>query len=388
MGELYPQLRELLQQGQRVALATIVEARGSTPREVGTQMIVHPLSLHVGTVGGGCGEADVIRTGLDVIATNKPETVVIDLTEPITLEATGVCGGIYRVFVEPWSPEDVPLLVAWEEATRRGEPVARLVVTHASGQWAHMVGQRALVDAQGTRKGHLTVPHWPDIMAAAQEALATGRHRLLKHRTAEGEIHVFIDVWRPPPRLIIVGAGHIAAPLASLGHLNDFQVEIVDDRPSLATQQRFPTATRIHVGPLPDIIETLPTDEETYIVLVTRGHQLDVACLLVLLDRSWAYLGMIGSQRRVRAVFQLLQAEKHVPPARLARVHAPVGLDIGAETPAEIATAIMAEIILVRKGGSGRPLRELKGPFRERHPSRRAPTRSPSQHAGCPTRSP
>ncbi len=366
---IYERLRAFLERGEPVALATIVEVKGSVPRGVGTQMIVHPLSQHVGTVGGGCGEAETIRAGLDVIHTGRPTEVRVDLTEPISLEASGVCGGIYRVYIEPWSPtpENLALLQAWEEAIVRQRAIARLLIIHATGAYAQAHGARALVDTSGLVAGTLPLADLrPRVLADAQHALAEGRHRLLTYTTAAGDVHVFVEVHRPPPRLVIVGAGHIAVPLARMAHIHGFRVWVIDDRPSLATRKRFPEAAEIRVGPVETLVRDLETDEDTYIVLVTRGHQMDVACLIHLIDRPWAYLGMIGSRRRVRAVFQLLQEEKGIPAERLARVHAPIGLDIGAETPAEIATAILAEITLVRRGGSGRPLRDLKGAFARR----------------------
>lgn len=351
-----------------MALATIVEVKGSVPREVGAQMIVHPLSQHVGTIGGGCGEAETIRVGLDVIATGRPEMVTVDLTEPISMEATGVCGGKYWVFVESWRPGEAAerFLRAWEEAVRAHRPVARVVVVRAEGRWTSALGAQALVGPEGVLAGTLPLPDWEQrVLPAALEALSRGKHTLLKYRLEGDQVHIFVEVHRPPPKLVIVGAGHIAVPLARIAAVNDYRVHVVDDRPSLVTRERFPEAEDLHVGPLPDVLRDVPVDEDTFIVLVTRGHQLDVACLLELLDKPWAYLGMIGSRRRVRAVFELLQREKGVPAEALARVHAPIGLDIGAETPAEIATAIMAEIILVRRGGTGRPLREVKGAFRK-----------------------
>lgn len=367
-GFPYRVLRRHLEHGEAVALATIVEAKGSVPREVGAQMIIHPLSQHVGTIGGGCGEAETIRVGLDVITTGRPEVVTVDLTEPISMEATGVCGGKYWVFVEPWRPgeEAEQLLRTWEEAVEAHRPVARVVVVRAEGQWAAVLGAQALVGPEGPLVGALPLPNWEEeVLPAALQALAQGKHTILKYRLEGGPVHVFVEVHRPPPRLVIVGAGHIAVPLAQIAHINGYRVHVVDDRPSLVTRDRFPTAAGLHVGPLPEVLREVDVDEDTCVVLVTRGHQLDVACLLELLDKPWAYLGMIGSRRRVRAVFELLQREKGVSADALRRVHAPIGLDIGAETPAEIATAIMAEIILTRRGGTGRPLCLVKGAFRK-----------------------
>jgi xanthine dehydrogenase accessory factor len=156
--------------------------------------------------------------------------------------------------------------------------------------------------------------------------------------------------------LLIVGAGHIALPLAQLGKMCDFDIVVLDDRASFANKERFPMADQVIAAPFEVALRDFPLDEDTYIVLVTRGHQHDVSSLLEVLDRPAAYIGMIGSWRRVHAVFQLLEEEKDIPRERFARVHSPIGLDIGSETPAEIAVSIMAEIITVRRGGTGLPL--------------------------------
>jgi xanthine dehydrogenase accessory factor len=154
---------------------------------------------------------------------------------------------------------------------------------------------------------------------------------------------------------VIVGAGHIAMPLAQLGALLDFRVTVLDDRAEFATAERFPGASQILVGPYRETIESLPVDRDSYVVLVTRGHVHDQACLEVMLRRETGYIGMIGSRTRVRTVMRHL-AEEGYPVERLQAVHAPVGLDIGAHTPAEIALSIMAEIVCARRGGSGSPM--------------------------------
>ncbi len=162
---------------------------------------------------------------------------------------------------------------------------------------------------------------------------------------------MFVEVQRRAPELIIVGGGHIALPLAQLGSLCDFAVTVLDDRPAFVTRERFPTAAKLLAAPLRETVRDLPMDADTYIVLVTRGHSHDVECLLEVLDRPVAYIGMIGSQRRVDAVFQLLAEEQGIDPAKFDRVYAPIGIAIGAHTPAEIAVCIMAEIINVYRGG-------------------------------------
>jgi len=180
-----------------------------------------------------------------------------------------------------------------------------------------------------------------------------------------GDVDLYVERWAPSPELVIVGAGHIARPLAVVGGLLDFRVTVLDDRPEFASRERFRDADRVIVADFDDPFAGIDVGRRTSLVLVTRGHRHDYDCLRALARTGAepAYVGMIGSRRRVRAAFEQLAAEG-VDAAWLSRIHAPLGLDIGAETPAEIAIAVAAEIVLVARGGSGRPLSERAGVLR------------------------
>ncbi len=365
MESIYIKLDELMAAGETVAVATIVDVRGSVPREVGAKMIIHPLGRHVGTVGGGCGEGDVIRTALDVIQTGAPEIVHVDLTEDISMQSLGVCGGIMDVFVERVSAADIGMTDALRAAVAARQPVALVTVVRGI-----QPGRQAVVRLDAPPLGSLGLGELDSlVMADSREALQGRQHKLLQYQQTEtgwqraanrpldtvrgpaSDVAVFVEVQRRAPELIIVGGGHIAMPLAQLGSLCDFAVTVLDDRPAFVTRERFPTAAKLLAAPLRETVRNLPMDADTYIVLVTRGHSHDVECLLEVLDRPVAYIGMIGSQRRVDAVFQLLAEEQGIDPAKFDRVYAPIGLAIGAHTPAEIAVCIMAEIINVFRGG-------------------------------------
>jgi xanthine dehydrogenase accessory factor len=163
---------------------------------------------------------------------------------------------------------------------------------------------------------------------------------------------LYVEVHRPPEQLIIVGAGHIAVPLAHVGHMLDFAVTVLDDRDEFATTQRFDDDVVVRRSDFEtDPFAGVRIDEDSYIALVTRGHRWDFDCLrtLIELDIRPRYIGMIGSRRRVRAAFQAL-IEAGTPRAVLATIHAPIGLELQAETPAEIAVAIAAELVAVRRG--------------------------------------
>ena len=170
-------------------------------------------------------------------------------------------------------------------------------------------------------------------------------------------VRFFLEIHRPQPELVIVGAGHIAQPLCSVGALLGFRVRVLDDRPEFATRERFPEAKEVVRIDMADPFGQVSLTPETHVVLVTRGHKYDYACLRQLLSRDddVRYIGMIGSRRRVRAAFTQL-IEEGFDRERIAKIRAPVGLDLRAETPAEIAVAVAAEIVLLWRGGSAQPL--------------------------------
>jgi xanthine dehydrogenase accessory factor len=182
------------------------------------------------------------------------------------------------------------------------------------------------------------------------------------------EIHVgaetlelYLEVRRPVQELIVVGAGHIALPMAHIGALLGFRVTVLDDRPDFATRERFPDADRVVRADFSDPFADIPLHERSHLLLVTRGHKYDYECLVRALraDPPPAYIGMIGSRRRVRATYVQL-VEEGFSTDLIERIHAPVGLDVGAETPEEIAVAVAAELVMVRRGGTGLPLKGVE----------------------------
>ncbi len=249
------------------------------------------------------------------------------------------------------------VLLSLLDALDKRRPVALATVVRAEGSLAGALGRRAVIWELGqcveTRGGLSLGSLEAQALDAAWKALETRRSQLVEVESESGRALLFVEVQHRPPKLLIVGAGHIAMPLAQLGKMCDLDVVVLDDRASFANEERFPMADQVIAAPFEATLRELPLDDNTYVVLVTRGHQYDVSSLLAVLERPAAYIGMIGSRRRVQAVFQLLEEVKGILRGRLERVHSPIGLDIGGETPAEIAVSIMAEIIKVRRGGTG-----------------------------------
>ncbi len=364
-SEFYAAVDRSFQAGETVAVGSVVRTRGSTPRRVGARMLIRADGSTRGTIGGGCGEAEVWRTGLQVIADGEPRRVIVDLTQDISMLSEGVCGGILEVLVEAWSPTPGPEATNWL-ARPTGEPIELVgalrahlavqepvlvatVVERTDGGTPQLA--RVLLPPDGEPVGDLA---WPalqrQVVRDAPDLLQTGASETREYNLEDGRAAVFFDVLQPQPMLIVVGAGHIAVPLARVGSLLDFTVVVLDDRPALADPARFPTADRVIADDFEAALDSLPMTPSTYVVLVTRGHTHDVRSLRRLLGRPTGYVGMIGSRRRVFAVFKLLHDEG-VAIEDLLRVHAPIGLDLEAETPAEIAVSIGAELMKVRRGG-------------------------------------
>ena len=228
--------------------------------------------------------------------------------------------------------------------------VAMVTVVKAGGEYGAALGRRALVWLDRDPLGSLNLGTLEArALADATQALTQRRPQMLTY--LDNEIELFVEVQRRPPTLIIVGAGHVAQPLARLGKLIDFEVVVIDDRPQYANPERFPKADRVVAAPFRAALRDCHLDSDTFVVLVTRGHSHDVECLLEVIDSPARYIGMIGSKRRVRAVFDLLEQEKGIPREEFDRVYAPIGLDIGAESPAEIGVSIVAEIVKIHRGG-------------------------------------
>lgn len=359
-ADLYRSLLACQEAGETPAVATIIHVRGSSPREVGAKMLVRPGGATDGTVGGGCGEADVWRAALDVMVDLEPRTVIVDLTQDIAMDTDGVCGGIMEIFVEPWTPEsEIPRRLLESMDAKQTAIVATIVDQPGAGA---AEGTRVLiVDGQIVAGDPLDEATARSILA---EAPAVVEQRHSGTRTLDIGVDgttrctAYFELCLPKPVLVVVGAGHVAVPIAQVGQLMDFDVVVIDDRPLFANAERFPGVSRIIVDDFDTALDSVPITPSTYVVLVTRGHAHDVRCLRRIIEKPAGYIGMIGSRRRVYAVFKLLHDEG-VPLDSLLRVRAPIGLDIKTETPGEIALSVGAELVKVRRGGGAASFSDL-----------------------------
>jgi xanthine dehydrogenase accessory factor len=349
MNNIYRDMTQHVRKGETIATATVIRTQGSTPREVGAKMIIRPSGETTGTIGGGCGEAEVWQAAMDALKDSRPRLVTLDLTGDVALDTEMVCGGIMEVFVELWDDDDLELLRKAREAM---EETGRFVLVTALLKDAG--SPRLLVLPSGEALGTLGRQDVDELVSRwALEALREGKPQAVPE-TEDGP-SVFMDVQTSPPTLLIAGAGHIAVPLSRMAEMLGFWVVVLDDRPMFANEERFPEADEVIAAPFGQTLSGYPLDNQTYVAIMTRGHTHDLECLVEVIDKPAAYIGMIGSRRRVKGVLDMVR-DGNIPEESLSRVHAPIGLDIGAVTPEEIALSVMAEVVKARRGGTGRSL--------------------------------
>lgn len=368
VDQIWSEAVRTLERKQPFALATVINVRGSTPREVGAKMIVRD-DGQFGTIGGGCGEAEVFRKARLLLAEGAGAGLAeIDLTGDFDQQEIGTCGGIMDVFIDLWAPADLPIARRLADSAEHNRPAALLTVIDPGARSEAPAGAKTVVEPAGagvraTANSGADVIGFEgvalnqladraaDAAAGLLEVDGDGALKPVTHIEPNGLPRLFLDPITGAQRLIIVGAGHIAQPLCELGAMLGFHTTVIDDRVSFANRERFPRADVIVAKPFTAAIESLRLDRHCYLISVTRGHAFDEEVVRAALKQPGCFIGMIGSKRRSRAMLARL-AQDGIDPALLDEIHAPLGLDIGAETPEEIAIAIIAEIIRERRTGA------------------------------------
>ncbi len=377
---MLPVLEELvasLAAGRRVAWCRLVETRGSTPQKAGAAMLVHPDGSQAGTLGGGCVEAEVKRRALAILEGGTAEVVSFQLDSDYGWDDGLICGGRMQVLVVPLrQPREAAYYQALARQAASGagcleavvfdsarsglaapacylfDATGQLVAADLAAKQASPVGQETeRQQASGAmevdQQGHPSVPplvleHLPPLASRPRPHAVRGIAYLPS---------------LPRTRLLIVGGGHIGQAVGNLAPDLDFEVWVLDDRAEFVSAERFPRAARRLHGPIGPTLRDLEISPDTYCLIVTRGHNHDEEALYHLAERQARYVGMIGSKRKIKLIFDDLLAEG-VSAEALSKVYAPVGIDIGSQTVAEIAISILAELVAHRNLGGhvpGRP---------------------------------
>lgn len=382
MKRIFLELAKIVNEGTPCALGEVIEARGSAPQKPGAKAIFSNSGLLSGTLGGGCLEAEATRVAIECLKERTRNLLAVRLDSIYGFDDGLICGGNVRIFLDGKPDEHAPLWNAIADFIRSRRKGA--LVTAVNAQDPSLVGARWLIETEPlpphiyepTATLNLKLAAWSPKGAPplTEKALESVRHAIenrdelvVSVPLASTEAELFIEPLIPQPHLIIAGAGHIGAALAHLASLLEFEVTVVDDRPNFANRERLSEVDNVLVGDIAKTVASLPMDKDTYIVIVTRGHRHDSDVLRAVINRvdEVAYIGMIGSRRKIKLIYDDFIAQGIATTEQLAKVHAPIGIDIGGESVWEIALSIAAELIWVRNGceGSLRPLVEKMLPL-------------------------
>ncbi|WP_307850675.1 XdhC family protein [Micromonospora sp. H61] len=381
MPDVFDEVHRRCRDREPVALATVVATWHSAPQPPGTAMVVATDGTVIGSVSGGCVEADLYERARRVLDTGQPELCRYGISDDDAYTVGLTCGGILDVFVERVDASTLPALDAVAAARRGGRPAAIVTCVAADVGTspgtgpidpARRLGRRLVLTGQRS-VGSLGDDRLDD--AASTDALgllAAGRSGMLRYgyhgQRRGGGVSLFVTAYATPPRMIVFGAIDFAAAVARIGAFLGYRVTVCDARPVFATARRFPEADEVVVQWPHRYLRTELAadrlDERTVLCVLTHDPRFDVPLLELALRHPLAYVGAMGSRRTHDERHKLL-SEAGLSPAQLARLASPIGLDLGGRTPEETAVSVAAQIVAARWGGTGRPLAVLDGPIHQ-----------------------
>lgn len=334
--ELAPLIQTWQAQQHAIAIATVIQTWGSSPRRAGAKMIINDALDIGGSVSGGCVEADVAAQALDVLAEGQPRLLQYQVSDETAWGVGLACGGDIAIWLEP-------LDQAWWAAISQHHEVRHVSVSVLSAEHAT---SKALFDAEGA-----PLYQSADFPPTLCEALRVQVPTIISTQTARRQTlegyDLLIDVHHPPPRLIIIGGAHVAQALHHIAKTLGFRVWVIDPRKAFATPTRFPDADAI-VHLYPDVaLANVPLDADSYVAILSHDPKIDDPALGIVLRSSAAYVGVMSSRRTHAKRIERLR-QQGLSTTQIERIHTPIGLDIGAKTPAEIALSIMAQIVALR----------------------------------------
>ena len=357
-------MAELVRARVDFAVATVVRTVGSTPQVVGAKLIVTAAdkTRADGTLGGGCVEADAILAARDVLARGGRSLRAYQLTEDLAWNTGLVCGGTMWILAERGAEAlgDPAMADRLADASSGAAPIAIATRLRREPHNLSFDG-RVFVEATGRT--------WASLGDASVDARAADLScEQLRHGTArvvplDDEHDLLIEPVTSRPRLVVAGGGHVAAAIARQARLLDFDVTILEDRPEFSRPERFGEGVSVVAGDVPETVARLDYGWNGFLVIATRGHKLDADCVVAAARTNARYIGLLGSRRKTVLIAERLR-EEGIAAERIAAIHAPVGLDLGGRTPAEIALSVLAEITAVRYRAGGQPLRNGQNPNR------------------------
>ncbi|MFF4653790.1 XdhC family protein [Streptomyces sp. NPDC001380] len=367
MLDIAEQLSQWIEAGHDFAVATVVSVRGSAPRPPGAALAVNAEGTAAGSVSGGCVESAVYELCQEALESGTSQVQRFGCSDEDAFAVGLTCGGVIDVLVTPVRKHEVQrrLLSTALAAVRAGDTVA---LARVIGGPDGLTGRGMLVKEDGSAEGSLGGRPELDALAAAEARaqLRAGRTGTVEVGTGgshgERPLRLLVECSGPPPRMIVFGAIDFAAALVRLGKFLGYRVTVCDARPVFATPRRFPEADDVVVQWPHRYLEATQVDDRTVLCVLTHDAKFDIPLLERALALPVAYVGAMGSRRTHADRIRRLRAAG-TSEDRLARLRAPIGLDLGARTPEETALSIVAELVAVRRGGTGLPLTSSREPI-------------------------
>lgn len=338
MRDILEKITQWAERGEAVALATVIQTWGSSPRPVGADMAISGSGEITGSVSGGCVEGAVVEAALDVLESGHPRLLHFGVTDQTAWRVGLSCGGEIEVFVRPLK---AALLALWQKAVRENLPSALATVIH--GPQDLLGGELAILEG-GDAHGSLSEDIEAETIALTRAALAGGTPKRVQ---LEPDVELFINVELPSPTLVIVGGSHIAIPLITLAETLNYHTILIDPRRNFGNPNRFPHVDRLFQAWPNQAFEEINVHASTAIATLTHDPKIDDPALEIALKSQAFYIGALGSRKTHKARRQRL-LEEGLTTVEIDRLHAPIGLDLGGRSPEEIALAIMAEIVQSR----------------------------------------
>lgn len=333
---------------KKLVAATIVATKGSSPQVPGVSALFSKKGLLTGTLGGGVMEARAEKKALDSLESGKSSLARFDFYADVSSEEEAICGGEATILFDAIPEENKATFQKLILSLSRRQP--GILVTHIrrTGEKIHKVSRSWIEKAEifGAEAERRDIPLQEEI----KKVFSTGKPLFLSggETTVEEKIDVYLEPQFPLSHLVIAGAGHVGQAVAHFGHLLDFEVTVIDDRREFANKVRVPEADHVIVGDIGKAIAKMPKTEDTFFVIVTRGHSFDAEVLQACIRSDVAYIGMIGSSRKIALMRDKFIDKGWATADQFDRVYAPIGIDIQSKTVQEIAVSIAAQLIQAR----------------------------------------
>ena len=356
MQDVFHEAVDLLEKDEQLVMATVIRTKGSTPQKPGAKLLVRSDGTGVGTLGGGCVEGDIWYAASQLMRRGgDAQYREYELNEDLAAEDGLVCGGTMFFLIDPvYRPEQYLDFAKEIDDAYEGGPSVALASLIKTANGRGSIGSKLFIREDGSTEGSLGDLRLDrDAVKRARSLMAMGRNEYVI--TDEG-VEYFIEAYTTPPQLVICGGGHVSRALASHAKPLGFRLFITDDREEFASPQRFPEADMVVAEKPEDALRELPINANTFIVVATRGHRFDNVALAAAADTSARYVGLMGSKRKTILIYEDL-VRMGISEERLREIRSPIGLDIHARTPEEIAISIIGEILMFRLGGTGQEMK-------------------------------